>query len=76
MERKPTTRVNQSTLDYAKAVDIFSFIRYLHEQNFRGMAERKPKVIKLNKRCTIATVVFAEDQILLAETENDLQRNL
>jgi hypothetical protein len=37
----------------------------------------EPKGIKLNNRCIIAPkVLFADDQILLAETENDLQRNL
>jgi hypothetical protein len=34
------------------------------------------KGIILNSRCTTATILFADDQILLAETENDLQRNL
>jgi hypothetical protein len=36
----------------------------------------EPKGIKLNSRCIIVIVLFADDQILLAEIENDLQRNL
>jgi hypothetical protein len=36
----------------------------------------EPIGIKLNNRCTIATILFAGYQTLLAETENDLQRNL
>jgi hypothetical protein len=36
----------------------------------------EPKGIKLNNRCTIATDLFADDQILLAETDNDLQWSL
>jgi hypothetical protein len=52
------------------------FIRYLHEKILEVRHKEEPKGIKLNNRCTIATILFADDQILLAETENDLQRNL
>jgi hypothetical protein len=38
--------------------------------------EEEPKGIKLNNECTIETILFADSQVLWAETGNDLQRKL
>ncbi|CAG7824607.1 unnamed protein product, partial [Allacma fusca] len=36
----------------------------------------KPKGIKTDRRQEISTVLFADDQAVLAETEDDLQRSM
>jgi hypothetical protein len=78
MQTKLTTTVWQSILDYVKAVCELSPILFDIYMNkiLETWQKREPKGIKLNNRCTIVTVLFADDQILSAETENDLQRNL